>query len=541
MSFFRSLRIIWVIGRYRLDTLLQQQSLPWYVRTLILLFPLRWFMPATGSEGRRLRLALEHLGPVFVKFGQILSTRRDLLPEDMADELAFLQDRVAPFPGAAAQVIVEAQLGKPVLELFDRFDVEPLASASIAQVHTARLLTGQEVVVKVIRPSIKSTIRKDVSLMKMLARLLSLVPDGKRLRPVEVVEEFERTIFDELDLLREGANAATLRRNTLAEGKLYVPEVHWEFTGKNVLVMERIYGTPVSEINTLKAKNVNFKVLAERGVEIFFSQVFRDSFFHADMHPGNIFIDTTDPQVPKYIGIDCGIVGSLSREDQNYLAQNLLAFFNRDYYRVAELHVESGWVPADTRVNEFEAAIRSVCEPIFERPLSDISFGLLLIRLFQTARRFNMTVQLQLVLLQKTLLNIEGLGRQLYPELDLWKTAKPFLEHWVKDQVGPKRFVTALKQHGPSWLAKAPLMPDLIHDTLTQLRKLGNSEERIQAQLAQIQITNRQSTRTVVRRLFAVVLVAGSLWSAGTHEWLADISVGQWFALSAGAVLLLWP
>jgi len=541
MSFFRSLRIIWVIGRYRLDTLLQQQSLPWYVRTLILLFPLRWFMPATGSEGRRLRLALEHLGPVFVKFGQILSTRRDLLPEDMADELAFLQDRVAPFPGAAAQVIVEAQLGKPVLELFDRFDVEPLASASIAQVHTARLLTGQEVVVKVIRPSIKSTIRKDVSLMKMLARLLSLVPDGKRLRPVEVVEEFERTIFDELDLLREGANAATLRRNTLAEGKLYVPEVHWEFTGKNVLVMERIYGTPVSEINTLKAKNVNFKVLAERGVEIFFSQVFRDSFFHADMHPGNIFIDTTDPQVPKYIGIDCGIVGSLSREDQNYLAQNLLAFFNRDYYRVAELHVESGWVPADTRVNEFEAAIRSVCEPIFERPLSDISFGLLLIRLFQTARRFNMTVQPQLVLLQKTLLNIEGLGRQLYPELDLWKTAKPFLEHWVKDQVGPKRFVTALKQHGPSWLAKAPLMPDLIHDTLTQLRKLGNSEERIQAQLAQIQITNRQSTRTVVRRLFAVVLVAGSLWSAGTHEWLADISVGQWFALSAGAVLLLWP
>jgi len=541
MSFFRSLRIIWVIGRYRLDTLLQQQSLPWYVRTLILLFPLRWFMPATGSEGRRLRLALEHLGPVFVKFGQILSTRRDLLPEDMADELAFLQDRVAPFPGAAAQVIVEAQLGKPVLELFDRFDVEPLASASIAQVHTARLLTGQEVVVKVIRPSIKSTIRKDVSLMKMLARLLSLVPDGKRLRPVEVVEEFERTIFDELDLLREGANAATLRRNTLAEGKLYVPEVHWEFTGKNVLVMERIYGTPVSEINTLKAKNVNFKVLAERGVEIFFSQVFRDSFFHADMHPGNIFIDTTDPQVPKYIGIDCGIVGSLSREDQNYLAQNLLAFFNRDYYRVAELHVESGWVPADTRVNEFEAAIRSVCEPIFERPLSDISFGLLLIRLFQTARRFNMTVQPQLVLLQKTLLNIEGLGRQLYPELDLWKTAKPFLEHWVKDQVGPKRFVTALKQHGPSWLAKAPLMPDLIHDTLTQLRKLGNSEERIQAQLAQIQITNRQSTRTVFRRLFAVVLVAGSLWSAGTHEWLADISVGQWFALSAGAVLLLWP
>ena len=380
MTLLRSFKIIWVLGRYRLDTLLAQHDLPWFVALLVWMFPLRWLFRAEQNEGRRLRLALEHLGPVFIKFGQILSTRRDLLPEEMADELAFLQDRVAPFDGHIAQQIVERALGKSVTELFASFELVPLASASIAQVHSATLHNGDEVVVKVIRPNIEATIRKDVQLMKLLAKVLSLVPDGKRLRPVEVVEEFERTIIDELDLLREGANAATLRRNTIADGKLYVPEVYWEYTRKPVLVLERIYGVPVSDIATLKANNTNFKVLAERGVEIFFSQVFRDSFFHADMHPGNVFVDISNPAEPKYIGIDCGIVGSLSREDQNYLAQNLLAFFNRDYYRVAELHVESGWVPANTRVNDFEAAIRSVCEPIFEKPISEISFGLLLIR-----------------------------------------------------------------------------------------------------------------------------------------------------------------
>lgn len=540
MTLFRSFRIAWVFGRYRLDTLLQQQALPWWLRLTIFLFPLRWFHPADENQGRRLRLALESLGPVFVKFGQILSTRRDLLPEEMAEELAYLQDRVAPFGGELAQQIIEQQLGQPVADLFARFDVEPLASASIAQVHAAQLKTGEEVVVKVIRPGIARVIRQDVRLMKRLASLVNLTPDGKRLRPAEVVDEFERTLVDELDLLREGANAATLRRNTIDDGKLYVPEVHWPYTRKSVLVLERIYGIPISAVDQLREKNVNFKVLAERGVEIFFSQVFRDSFFHADMHPGNVFVDATNPDSPTYIGIDCGIVGSLSREDQSYLAQNLLAFFNRDYYRVAELHVESGWVPADTRVNEFEAAIRSVCEPIFEKPLSEISFGLLLIRLFQTAQRFNMTVQPQLVLLQKTLLNIEGLGRQLYPELDLWQTAKPFLENWVKEQVGPKRFVNAIKQHGPSWLAKAPQMPDLVHDTLMQVRKLGNAEERLYRQMAELKQPVRKRGKALVLRIAGLSVLSLALWQTGGLAFLSAISIGQLLAIMIGIGLLLF-
>jgi ubiquinone biosynthesis protein len=540
MSAIRFLKILWVMGRFRLDTLLKHHAVPWFLHLLIWLFPLRWFFGTQENEGRRLRLALEHLGPVFIKFGQILSTRRDLLPEQMADELAFLQDRVSPFSGEQARLIVESELNDSTDNLFESFSVEPLASASIAQVHTAILKNGDDVVVKIIRPGIKKTIRKDIRVMKLLAKLLSLIPDGKRLRPLEVVEEFERTIYDELDLLREGANAATLRRNTIGDGKLYVPTVYWEYTRKQVLVLERIYGVPISDVETLKEKNTNFKKLAERGVEIFFSQVFRDSFFHADMHPGNVFVDITNPAIPKYIGIDCGIVGSLSREDQNYLAQNLLAFFNRDYYRVAELHVESGWVPADTRVNEFEAAIRSVCEPIFEKPISEISFGLLLIRLFQTARRFDMTVQPQLVLLQKTLLNIEGLGRQLYPQLDLWQTAKPFLENWVKDQVGPKRFFDAVKQHGPSWLAKAPQMPDLVHDTLMQLKRLGTAEERMQLQIAELQLANKGAKSRFVRRLAALVLLAGVFWQ---HDWsdvLAAMTAGQWFAVIGAIGLLFW-
>jgi ubiquinone biosynthesis protein len=540
MSALRSLKILWVMGRFRLDTLLKHHAVPWYLQLLIWLFPLRWFFGTQDNEGRRLRLALEQLGPVFIKFGQILSTRRDLLPEQMADELAFLQDRVAPFSGEQAKRIVETELSDSTDNLFESFSVEPLASASIAQVHTAILKNGDDVVVKIIRPGIKKTIRKDIRVMKLLATLLGLIPDGKRLRPLEVVEEFERTIYDELDLLREGANAATLRRNTIDDGKLYVPTVYWEYTRKQVLVLERIYGVPISDVETLKAKKTNFKLLAERGVEIFFSQVFRDSFFHADMHPGNVFVDISNPDIPKYIGIDCGIVGSLSREDQNYLAQNLLAFFNRDYYRVAELHVESGWVPADTRVNEFEAAIRSVCEPIFEKPISEISFGLLLIRLFQTARRFDMTVQPQLVLLQKTLLNIEGLGRQLYPQLDLWQTAKPFLENWVKDQVGPKRFFDAVKQHGPSWLAKAPQMPDLVHDTLMQVKRLGTAEERMQLQIAELQLANKGAKSRFVRRLAALVLLAGVFWQ---HDWsdvLAAMTAGQWFAVLGALGLLLW-
>lgn len=540
MFSLRGLKIVWVVGRYRLDTLIDASRLPWWARWLLHLLPLRWIFRAHGSNGRRLRLALEHLGPVFIKFGQILSTRRDLLPEDLAVELAYLQDRVAPFPSEKAKQIIEKSLAKPVSELFASFEDEPLASASIAQVHAATLHNGTAVVVKVIRPNIRPVIVKDVQLMRGVAKVVQWLPDGKRLRPVEVVDDFKRTILDELDLLREAGNAALLRRNTLADGKLYVPWVDFDLTRKSVMVMERIYGVPISDVDTLTMHNTNMEVLAVRGVEIFFSQVFRDSFFHADMHPGNVFVDISQPDSPKYIGIDCGIVGTLSREDQNYLAQNLLAFFNRDYYRVAELHVESGWVPASTPISEFEAAIRSVCEPIFEKPLGEISFGLLLIRLFQTASRFDMSVQPQLVLLQKTLLNIEGLGRQLYPQLDLWKTAKPFLEQWVKDQVGPKRFFDTIKQHGPSWIAKAPQMPDLVHDALQQVRRQGEVNKALLTTLAQWQKEQSLQRKRRWRQVLGGLMLLAVAFSGTIGTIVSGLTTAQWLMSALAVLLLLW-
>jgi ubiquinone biosynthesis protein len=412
------------------------------VRFLLYLAPWNWFRRYPDPPGVRIRRALEDLGPIFVKFGQILSTRKDLLPDDIASELTRLQDRVPPFPGALARQVVERAYGCPLEQVFQRFEETPLASASIAQVHTATLMDGTDVVVKVVRPGIEKVIRRDVSLLLYIAELAERYwREGRRLRPCEVVAEFQKTLYDELDLLREAANASQLRRNFSTSMLLYVPEVYWPHCQRNVMVMERIYGTPIGNIEELRRQGVDFKQLAERGVEIFFTQVFRDNFFHADMHPGNIFVGADH----RYIAVDFGIMGTLSPVDQHYLAENFLAFFHRDYRRVAELHVESEWVPAGTRVDEFEAAIRTVCEPIFERPLKDISFGHLLLRLFQTARRFNMEVQPQLVLLQKTLLNIEGLGRQLYPELDLWQTAKPFLERWMSEQVGPGRGAARLR------------------------------------------------------------------------------------------------
>ncbi|ATG75440.1 ubiquinone biosynthesis regulatory protein kinase UbiB [Zobellella denitrificans] len=424
------------------------------------------------SRGKRIRLALESLGPVFIKFGQMLSTRRDLLPLDIAEELALLQDRVPPFDGALARKQIERSLQHPIEALFDDFDERPLASASIAQVHTARLKTGQEIVIKVIRPGIEKVIEADVSLMYSMATLIArLVPErSSRLRPVEVVEEYRKTLLDELNLLREAANAIQLRRNFEGSRTLYVPEIYPSYCHENVLVMERIYGIPVSDIEALEANGTNMKLLAERGVEVFFTQVFRDSFFHADMHPGNIFVSYEHPEDPQWIGIDCGIVGTLNRDDKRYLAENFLAFFNRDYRKVAELHVESGWVPADTKVEEFESAIRTVLEPIFEKPLSEISFGHVLLNLFNTARRFNMAVQPQLVLLQKTLLYVEGVGRQLYPQLDLWKTAKPFLEDWMQQQVGYKAVINAVKEKAPFWAEKLPDLPELVYDSLRQAK-----------------------------------------------------------------------
>jgi ubiquinone biosynthesis protein len=464
----RLIHINLVLLRHGLDEVILATHLFRPLRFLLYLFPWYWFRGELPPYPVRIRLALEALGPIFVKFGQILSTRRDLLPDDLAIELTKLQDRVPPFPGSEARILIEEAWNKPIEEELDDFSETPLASASIAQVHTARLKDGREVVVKVLRPDIEKIIGRDIGLMYIVAGLAQRYwKDGRRLRPVEVVAEYEKTIFDELDLQREAANASLLRRNFLGSEAIYLPEVYWDLIRPNVMVMERIYGTPVNDLEALKAQGISMRLLGERGVEVFFTQVFRDNFFHADMHPGNIFVEPSG----RYIAVDFGIVGTLTSEDQRYLAENLLAFFHRDYRRVAELHVESGWVPPGTRIDEFESAIRTVSEPIYEKPLSEISFGHFLLRLFQTARRFNMEVQPQLVLLQKTLLNIEGMGRQLYPELDLWSTAKPFMERWMKDQIGPKAFLErARKNLGPA-SEQLPELPLLAYRVLDGLER----------------------------------------------------------------------
>lgn len=536
----RTLKIIQVFARYRLDTLFLSLSLPWYVRVLVWLLPWRFVIPASKPEAERLRLALEALGPVFIKFGQMLSTRRDLLRDDFAEELKKLQDQVPPFSGPKATAIIEKALENSVSELFSEFSVEPMASASVAQVHKATLFDGREVVVKVIRPGIEKTIRKDVDLLFTLARLVHAVwQEGRRLRPVEVVAEYEQTIFDELDLRKEAANGSQLRRNFENSDILYIPEIYWDYTRSNVLVMERIHGIPVAEVDQLLDQNTDMKLLAERGVEIFFTQVFRDSFFHADMHPGNIFVSRNTPTSPQYIAVDFGIIGSLTPEDQSYLARNFLAFFKRDYRLVAQLHVDSGWVPANTNVDAFETAIRSVCEPIFEKPLKEISFGQVLLGLFQTARRFNMEVQPQLVLLQKTLLNIEGLGRQLYPDLDLWQTAKPFLEDWMKERMGPKGVYRTIKQQAPDWLEKMPHMPQLIFDAMNQVRNLDDARQRdiraYEQAKADLQTKNQRT------RYLGLALIASALVFSDDRilEWLCDLPPGSWVLAGLGVLFLL--
>lgn len=420
------------------------------------------------SWGERLRVTFEQLGPIFVKFGQLLSTRRDMLSDNMADELAKLQDRVPPFPSDQAQAMIEKALGKPIHELFQSFDPIPLASASIAQVHAARLWDGREVVIKVLRPRVMQTIKRDVSLLYTMARLLHRIGPKviRRLRLEDAVAEFESNILGELDLTREAANASQLKRNFIHSDLLYVPEIYWPYVRNSVMVMERISGIPIMNVEDLKAHGVNMRLLAERGVEIFFTQVFYHCFFHADMHPGNIFVSYLNPNDPQYIAVDFGIMGSLTQQDQRYLAENLLAFFKRDYRRVAELHVESGWVSPDTRVDQFEADIRAICEPAFEQPLREISVAQMLLRLFQAAGRFHMEIQPQLLLLQKTLLNVEGLGRHLYPELDLWSTAQPFLERWVKEQLGVKGFIRKMRDNIPYWMDKLPEMPDMIYELI---------------------------------------------------------------------------
>lgn len=412
----------------------------------------------------RIREAFEDLGPIFVKFGQLLSTRVDLLPDDIAQELIKLQDQVPPFSSLRSKQTIELALQQPIEKLFARFESTPLASASIAQVHAATMFDGQEVVVKVLRPNIKKQVARDLDLLILLARILRILwPDLRRAKPVEVVVEIRKSMFDELDLMREAANASQLKRNFENSNLLYVPTIYWSHTRHNVLTVERLHGIQVSNIQALVANNTNLRLLAERGVEIFFTQVFRDCFFHADMHPGNVWVSAEHPNDPQYLALDFGIIGTLNPADQHYLAENFLAFFKRDYRRVAQLHVESGWVPRNTRIDEFESAIRCVCEPIFAKPLNEISFGKTLLRLFQTARRFNMEIQPQLILLQKTLISVEGLGRQLYPELDLWTTAKPFLERYMQSRTGRNIIIRKLKSFAPFWLEKLPELPNLVY------------------------------------------------------------------------------
>jgi ubiquinone biosynthesis protein len=536
----RLIHINLVLLRHGLDEVILATHLFRPIRFLIYLSPFYWLRRDRSPYPVRIRRSLEDLGPIFVKFGQILSTRRDLLPDELARELAKLQDRVPPFPGNRARAIIEKAFSKPVEELIEEFEETPLASASIAQVHTARLKNGKKVVVKVLRPGIEKTIRRDVDLLFTIARLAEKYwKDGRRLHPVEVVREYEKTIFDELDLMREAANASQLRRNFLNSEVLYVPEIYWDLTRQNVLVMERINGTPVGDTDQLRRQGISMKLLGERGVEIFFTQVFKHNFFHADMHPGNIFVEPNG----RYIAVDFGIMGTLTEEDKRYLAENLLAFFNRDYRRVAQLHVESGWIPKQTRVEEFEAAIRTVSEPIFEKPLSEISFGHFLLRLFQTARRFDMEVQPQLVLLQKTLLNIEGLGRQLYPELDLWTTAKPFMERWMSEQIGRRAFFKKLQSNIPGITEHLPDLPVKLNKIIEEA-----SSGRLEIQWKSEELLNlRREIRNNHRNTITIIsgstlLLSGTLlivFGSGALLTATMASLlGGGLGISGGLVLL---
>ena len=484
----RLLFIVFTVLRFGLDELALSSFRQRWVRLLVRCMTLGRRLDA--PRGVRVRMALERLGPIFVKFGQVMSTRRDLLPADLADELAQLQDNVPPFPAAQARALIEKAYGRSIEQIFASFEAEPVASASIAQVHFATLQDGREVAVKVLRPGMLAVIDDDMALLRTLARWVErLSADGKRLKPREVVAEFDNYLHDELDLVREASNAAQLRRNMAGLNLLMIPEMHWDLCTQGVIVMERMKGMPISSAQRLREAGVDIPKLARDGVTIFFTQVFRDGFFHADMHPGNIQVSVAPATFGRYIALDFGIVGTLTEFDKEYLAQNFIAFFRRDYKRVAELHVESGWVPASTRVDELEGAIRAVCEPHFDRPLKDISLGQVLLRLFQTSRRFNVEIQPQLVLLQKTLLNVEGLGRQLDPELDLWYTAKPFLENWMHQQIGWAGFVERLKKEAPRYVQLLPELPRLLHRTLQP--RVAAEQRAFEALLIEQRRTNR--------------------------------------------------
>ena len=535
----RLLEIHRALVRHGLDDFVRATHLYRPFRFLFYLSPWTWFQRSEGAtRGARLRLALEELGPVFVKFGQAVSTRRDLLPVDIADELAKLQDRVPPFDSKAAVAIIEQAFGRPLQDIFATFETDPLAAASIAQVHGATLKSGEEVVVKILRPGMHEVIERDLEVLGALAALADEYwEDARRLRPLELVSEYRKTILDELDLMREAGNAAQLKRNFAGSTLLYVPAVYWDYCRSNVMVMERIHGIIVSRMDELRARGANIAKLAENGVEIFFTQVFRHNFFHADMHPGNIFVQTDDPENPRYAAVDFGIVGTLQPRDQHYLAENFLAFFERDYARVAALHIESGWVPQSARVDELESAVRTVCEPIFNKPLAEISFAQVLLRLFDVARRFDMQVQPQLVLLQKTLFNIEGLGRQLYPELDLWKTAQPILRRWMRERMSPRALLKQARAQLPDTVEALKQLPQLFN---TAVREAAEGRLRWQVQSAEIEGLRRELRATALRR--EVTLAAAILWLSG-FIWLAAAERGQWLGwllLIAAAGLLVW-
>ena len=532
----RLLTIHRVLVRYGLDDFVRATHLYRPLRFVFYFSPWTWFRRRRGSRAERLRRALEDLGPIFVKFGQLLSTRRDLLPVDIADELAKLQDRVPPFPGDVAKARIEEELGSPVTRLFGSFDETPLAAASIAQVHAATLIDGRAVVVKVLRPGMREVIGRDIEVLHALAALAERYwADSRRFRPTEVVAEYEKTVLDELDLMREAANASQLKRNFAGSTMLHVPEVHWDLCRREVKVMERIHGVQISDVAQLRALGTDIRKLAENGVTIFFTQVFSHNFFHADMHPGNIFVDVSDPANPKYAAVDFGIVGTLDPRDQLYLAGNFLAFFERDYRKVAVLHVESGWVPAGTRVDELESAVRTICEPIFNKPLKDISFGLVLLRLFEIARRFEMQIQPQLILLQKTLLNIEGVGRDLYPELDLWKTALPILRDWMRERTGPRAIAEHIRSNWPDVAEALKLLPVIArrairkaYDERLVVRTESASLEALQSELRD----SRRRTDVIIAA--AASLLGGVIWlSLGTPPaWIG------WLLAAGGALLL---
>jgi ubiquinone biosynthesis protein len=519
----RLLKIQRALVRHRLDEFVRATHLYRPLRYLYYFSPWTWFQRGVGgTRGERLRLALEELGPIFVKFGQALSTRRDLLPVDIADELAKLQDRVPPFPGDVAIAMIEKTFGRPLAEIFRGFETSPLAAASIAQVHAATLKNGDEVVVKVLRPGMREVIDLDLEVLDALAKLADEYwIEARPVRPVEVVREYRKTVTDELDLMREAGNASQLKRNFAGSTLLYVPQIHWDYCRQNVMVMERIHGIIVSRVEELRARGTDIAKLAENGVEIFFTQVFRHNFFHADMHPGNIFVQIDDPRNPRYAAVDFGIVGTLQPRDQHYLAENFMAFFNRDYGRIAHLHVESGWVPRGTRVDELESAVRTVCEPIYNKPLKEISFAQVLLRLFETARRFDMQVQPQLILLQKTLFNIEGLGRQLYPELDLWKTAQPVLREWMKERVSPRTIFKEIRAHWPDALLTLRQIPQIVQTSIREAAEgTGPAVER------ELALLRAEMRAAALRR--DVWLAAGVLWLSGLI-WLALLTQYRWF------------